>query len=186
MLRFVRIVGMTLVAMLAISGVASAHSFEAEVAGSVTRVSNATQIFKTGFTSVECKNDFVSNSKAVAGKQLTLTADVSYSSCEAALSTGATVSTAKYSFNADNTANLLNTVVIQGVSNCVITVKPQNTLKTVNYKTAGKDVIVEPNVSGIHSEGAAGPLNICAGTSTTGTYTGNTLVESAGQNIKWT
>ncbi len=187
MSRTIRLLGMTLVAVLAFSGVASAHSFVAEKAGAVTRVKNTTQVFKTGSgPAVECTADAVSNANAVAGKQLTLAADVSYSSCTVTeiLKFEATVTTAKYTFNADGTANLNNTIVIKvPIAGCNITVKPQNTLKTLTYKNTGKNVIVEPNVSGIVSEGSGGECG--TGVTNKGTYTGTTEVTSSGNTISW-
>jgi hypothetical protein len=186
MLRIVRIIGMTLVAMLAMSGVASAHFFNAEKAGSVTRVTNKTQIFTAGGSiPVECTTDKVTNSNASIGNQLTLKADVSYSGCTVtAFKFAATVTTAKYLFSADETANLENTIVISvPVAGCDITVKAQNNLGVIKYKTNKKDIIVEPNVKSIKSEGSGGECG--TGASSNGTYTGTTEVESSGQTIKW-
>jgi hypothetical protein len=185
MLR-IRLLGMTLVALLAFGGVASGHVFEYSAVNAIKRVTNATQVFKTGGgLTVECTTDAVSSANSSAGNQLTLLADVSYSGCTAtALKLGATVTTAKYLLSADETANLRNTVVINiPVANCHITVKAQNTLKTIKYKNTGKDLVVEPNVSGILSEGSGGECG--TGDTSKGTYTGSTVVELVGGTISW-
>jgi hypothetical protein len=186
MLR-IRLMGMTLVAVLAFSGVASAHLFSSTVTGSVTRVTNGNQTFNTGGNqSVVCTTDKVSNSTATSGNVLSLTADISYSGCTVTvlgIKFEATVTTAKYLISADLLANLTNTVVIKvPVAGCDITIKPQNTLKAMKYKNTGKNVVVEPNVTSIKSEGSGGE---CGGASSTGTYTGNTEVSVAGGTISW-
>ncbi len=185
MLRIVRIIGTTLVAMLAISGVASAHFFEAEKAGSITRVANALQSFhqSEGGLEVACKKDLVLSATAVAGKQLHQLATIGYDECEAVGVGAATVSNAQYLFSADNLVKLENTVVITAPLGCVITIKPQD-LTGITYDNSGKGIVILPSVKGISSVGEGG-LGLCKATSSNGTYSGSTQVESAGQTIKW-
>ena len=184
MLR-IRLVGMMLIAVLAFTGVASAHNFVAEKAGAVKRISNTNQTFTTGAgIGVVCTTVAVNNANAVAGKQLTLLADVSYTGCKVLGIFNATVTTAKYLFSADETVNVENTIVISvPVAGCTITVLPQNNLLKVKYKNNGANVVVEANVHSIRSHGSGGECG--TGTTSTGTYTGNTEVGSTGQTVSW-
>ena len=187
MLRIARSLGMTLIAMLAISGVASAHNFKSTATGNLKAVSNQNQVFSTGIGStVTCKKVTIAKGTASTGEQLHVLVEIHYDECKAegfGLKLEAAIHLAQYLFNADNElVKLENTIVILIPGICQITVKPQD-LKAVLYKTSGKHVVVEPHVSGITSEGSG---SVCgSGVSTTGTYTGNTEVEVEGGEISW-
>jgi len=186
MLRIARIVGMTLISMLAIGGVASAHVFEAEKAGSVTRAANALQIFtaEEGGPKVECETDAVTNASFTQTKQLHLLADISYSGCNIPGLGAATVSTAKYLFSADGgLVRLENTVLISAPFECMYTIHPQHFPTGITFQNKGNNIVVIPSVKGIVSLGTGG-LGLCKN-STNGLYSGSTEVTSAGQVIKW-
>ena len=187
MLRIVRIVGMTLVSMLVISGVASAHNFTSSVTGNLKAVANQNQVFTTGGgTTVICKKVTIVKGTASSGVQLSTLAEIEYTECTAegfGLKAAASISLAQYVFSADNElVRLENSIVINVPSlACHTTVKPQD-LKAVLYKNTNKHVVVEPHVAGILSEGSG---SVCGGHSATGTYTGSTEVEVVGGEISW-
>jgi hypothetical protein len=188
MLRIIRIIGMTLVSMLALSGVASAHVFESTVTGNIKAVKNGTQVFKTlptGGTPVECTKVTVTKGTAQSGAQLHILAEIFYSGCTVtAFKFEAKITTAKYLFSADLLAALENTISITvPIANCAITVKPQD-LWTVKYLNSGNNIIVDPEVTGILSEASGGECGT-TGHMSTGTYTGSTEVEVVGGKIKW-
>lgn len=189
MLRIVRVMGIALVAMLAISGVASGHDFKSSVAGNLKVVKNTNQVFNTGASSaVTCTKDSIVKGAAASGIQLSVLAEIEYTGCTVigpfGLKFEATVSLAQYLFSADNElVRLENTIVVRvPIAECNITVKPQD-LKAVKYKNTNKHVVVEANVSGITSVASGGECG--TGTNTTGTYTGNTEVEVVGGEISW-
>ena len=184
MVRIVRVIGITLVALLALGGVASGHEFESSVSGALSRVSNTNQVFTTGGgNEVVCTEDSVTGS-AVAGKVLHILVSIGYLKCTVKVSIfsfPADVSTAKYLLSADGLVKLENTVSINILGICNLTIKPQHFATGVAYKNNGNNVVEESNVTGIVSEGSGGE---CKG-GTTGTYTGNTEVALAGGKISW-
>lgn len=187
MVRIVRIVGITLVSMLALSGVASGHNFNASVGGALKAVSNTNQLFNTGASSdVTCTKVAIVKGTATAGNQLSVLAEIEYTGCTVTaggIKFEARVSLAQYEFSADNElVRLENTIVITVPGVCNVTVKPQD-LKAVLYKNNGSNVVVEPHVSGIASDASGGACG--SGKSTTGTYTGNTEVAAASGTIGW-
>jgi hypothetical protein len=182
MLRIVRIIGMTLVAMLALSGVASAHNFNATKAGALSRVSNTPQVFKTGAGSeVTCSTDAVTGS-AVSGNSLHQLVDISYSGCKVLGFVNAEVSLAQYLLSADLLALLENTVIINIPFVCHITVKPQHFPTGLLFTNKGSNLVETTHVSGIKSEGSGSE---CGTVSSTGTYTGTTEVAVAGGTLSW-
>ena len=188
MLRIVRIVGIALVSMLALSGVASGHNFKSSVAGNLKAVTNTNQLFNTGASSdVTCTKVAIVKGAATKELQLSVLAEIEYTGCTVTafgIKFEATVSLAQYEFSADNElVRLENTIVIKvPIESCNITVKPQD-LKAVLYKNSGKHVVVEAHVSGIASEASGKACG--SGKSTSGTYTGNTEVEVVGGEISW-
>ena len=190
MLRIAQIVGMVLVSMLALSGVASGHNFKSSVTGNLKVVSNQSQLFTIvpSGVMVTCTKDAINKGTDSSGSQLSILVEYEYTGCTITGSFGlkfeAKASLAQVVYSADNDLmRLENTWVIKvPIGECDITVKPQD-LNAVSYKNSGKHVVVEPHVSGIVSEGSGGECGV--GKSTSGTYTGNTEIEVVGGEISW-
>lgn len=187
----------TAVAMLVMAvgaSAASAHEFTSTKETTLERVANQTQVFKlvpTGEEAVECKKDAIVKGGAVPGGSFqTVSVEIEYSECQAVhtlLGTvTATVSNADYTFDAEQYANLTNTVTINGGKGaCVITVAPQNELGPVFYEPlASGNMLVDPQVEGIHW--TASGIGCRAGKEgVKGTYTGTTEVHGPGSVLGW-
>jgi hypothetical protein len=187
MLRIIRLMGMTLFAMLALGGVASGHNFKSSVAGNFKAVSNQSQLFLIvpSGDMVTCTKDAIVKGTDSSGLQLSILVEYEYTGCTVeifGLQFAATVSLARWAFSADNELVKLENLILINVpiAKCNIHILPQH-LKAVLYKNNGKKIVVEPHASKIASQGSGGE---CGGASTV-TYTGNTEVEVVGGEISW-
>lgn len=188
MLRIAQIVGVVLVSMLALSGVASGHNFKSSVGGNLKVVTNQNQLFTLSPSGdmVTCTKVSIVKGAAAAGTQLSILEEYEYTGCTLesnGINLPATASLVQVVYGADDALERVeNTWVITiPVASCHITVKPQDR-KAVLYKNSGKHIVIEPHVSGIVSEGSGGA---CGTSSKTGTFTGNTEVEAASGTIEW-
>ncbi len=197
MLR-IRIIGLAIGAVLALSAVASSSAsaatlFLASTTGTLldTNAGKGNHVFKTGSegTAIECKKELSTGTVTSLDTKEQLE-DVIYEECNAVTLLGefpATVSLALYVFHAAGTVDIENEITITvPIAGCNVKVKKQNGLKSVTYSniepnTGHGDVELSANVSGISSLGSGGA---CGGTSTTGTYTGKSLVHLDGGEIK--
>jgi hypothetical protein len=169
---------------------ASAHHFTYTAVGNILRVSNTTQVFttKSGGPVVECTGDsVVKGNNSEGGSATNLHLEVAYTSCQvkfALFTFPASVSNAKYLFNAELWANLENAVTVEVPSaGCTITMPAQENLKPITYENKGTDLNFNLKFEKVKSKGSGGECG--TGESTTGTYAGTTLVELRGGAIGW-
>lgn len=197
-MKRMKLLGLALVALFAFSGLAAAsamaHEFEASKTGTATDEGTTVQVFKDEpkATAVECKKT-TSTETITKTKTKTQKAVVHYTECTA-FGFPATISEAKYDFNAEGSVKVENTITVEvPAAGCKVVVSPtgNSKLKTITYenKEAGSGhgkVEVKSNVSKIESE-VKGGGGLCGkeGKLKEGTYTGNALVSLAGGEVKW-
>jgi hypothetical protein len=186
-MRRIRIVGLALVAVCAMSVTAtagaSAHDFKASAAGKLTSKALATQKFKTAAGLVECTALHLTSGTAALLSE-TQTATVQYTGCKA-FGLAATVSPAQYEFNANGSVKLLATITITATE-CTVTVpSAKNTkLSTIKYTNSNKQIVLEPSVNNITSSGAGAGCKYAE--ESLGTYTGNSVVGlESGGTLTW-
>ena len=190
-----KVVGLALAAVFAFSAVAvasaSAHEFEASKEGELNGKAVAGNVhkFKTKAGTVECKvaNVVGANSKVVAPlKKETQEVEVEYKECTA-FGAKATVTNAKYLFNANEKVTVKNTVKVEAAG-CTVTVEPvaaNENLGTVSYANlAGGKLEVKAKVEKVTYKTSAFCLG-GAGTFADGLYEGNEEVELVGGTLKW-
>lgn len=184
MKRFAKMLGVTCVAALALAATtaagASAAQFTASETGTLTATQTGNQVFTTtegGAGKVTCKKAHTTGtivSTAATSQHVT----VKYSECTATFgfSFAATVSPATYLLKANGEVDVENTITINvpGLG-CKTTVGPQKGLKSVSYDNKAGKIEQTSAIKGIKSTGEG----LCPG-GTTGTYTGNNLVERVG------
>jgi hypothetical protein len=191
MIRNLKVLGLALVALLAMSALASTASaqFESEAESTnLTVSSNLMQKFapSKGSTAVECTTIKVTGTQT--GKvSTTVEIAPTYSNCETFLGAATSVNTngCKYVFHLPKESTTGTTdvecaagkVIEIKVGNiCTYTIGTQTGLKEVNFSTAGSgtttEVVVEPNVEGITSTRTTNDF-FCPAAGSTGTYTGN-------------
>jgi hypothetical protein len=199
MIRNLKVLGLALVALLAMSALASTASaqFESEAESTNLTVStNAMQKFapSEGSTAVECTTIKVTGTQTGTANT-TVTIAPEYSNCETFLGAATAVKTngCKYVFHlakgstsgtTDVECEGSNTIEITVGSICKYTIGTQTGLSSVNFKNTGsgttREVVVEPNVKGIVSTRTTNDF-FCPAGGSTGTYVGssNTTGETA-------
>jgi len=157
-MKRIKLVAMSLAAVCVMSAAAAsgavAHTFTATEMGKLTAKATATQVFTVdGGKTVECTALKLTAGEAVLAS-LTQAATIVYSGCKS-FGLSATVSTAKYLFNADGTASLENTLTITAVG-CTVTVPSAKNqgLSSITYSNNGKNVKLTPSVKNITSSGS--------------------------------
>jgi hypothetical protein len=194
----IKLLGLTIVALLALSALAaasaSAHEFIASKKGTATDVGTNTQVFKDEpkAVAVECKKT-ESTEKITSTKTKTQKASVKYTECTA-FGFPATISEAKYLFNAEGSVKVENTITVEvpGAGCKVVVGKTGNSkLKTITYenKESGSGhgkVAVKASVSKITSE-VKGGGGLCGkeGKLKEGSYTGAALVTLPEGEVSW-
>lgn len=191
-MRSIKTIGMAVVAVLALAVVgvaqASAHEFTASAVGlTIKGKALNTQVFKTSAGTVECTTATPSG-KTEALKAETQKIAVNYGNCEAFGATEVSISTAHYDFNANGTVTIESAITINAKTifgeECVVTVEGGQTVGTVSYKPAEGKITEESKVEKIKSTATGG--SFCgSGESSTGTYSGNNLVEAEGGTVGW-
>lgn len=161
--------------------------FEATGMGKLLSHAVNNQAFKTAAGTVECEG--LKQTAGEAGlKTHLILAVIEYEKCTAFGFVVAKISLADYLFHTNGKVSVDKLIKIEVPSdfNCEISVSVQKELGTVVYNninpgTGKGDVEVLANVTGIKSKGANG----CAyAEEKAGTYTGNSLVELPGFEIK--
>jgi hypothetical protein len=202
-----KVLGLALVAVFAMSAVASAsaHEFVASKTGSLAGKALNVHKFKTNAGTVECTTATPKGSVA-ALKTETQEVEVEYSGCTFTVfgTKKATVTpNPKYLFSANEWVSVLNpsttpiVIEVEGTG-CNIKVSGSSTsnheLKEVKYvtkevereiegkKVKVKDLEVKSKVSGITYTTTNG---LCGSGGTNGTYEGNEEVELVGGSIEW-
>lgn len=187
-MRSIKMMGMTIVAVLAFAAVgvasASAAEFQASAEGLALKgeATSAEQVFKTGSGTVECATATPSGATE-ALKATEQKVKVEYGSCKAFGASSVTVSPAEYDFNANGTVKIENDIVISVKSilgSCTVTVGPQD-VGSVSYNNVGKGIEEESNVTGIEYTSSGG---VCGSSGTEGTYAGSAFVEAEGGTIE--
>jgi hypothetical protein len=191
--------GAVLVAVFAIGAAvaagASAHDFEASQAGAPLLVRNdaGPQVFSTLAGTLECatlKGSGTTKSLTYVLQRVT----VSYEGCK--FTNGVLTAkadepiNAEYNFNANGTVvietpiTILSTIV--GIK-CSVTVLEQGSLGVVTYKNKPtKAVLVETNLAGLETSAVGGGCKETYKSSTSGTYSGNALIEAEeGGEFAW-
>jgi hypothetical protein len=185
-MKRIRYAGLALVVVFAMSAAAAAsagaHEFSATVMGTVKGTAKATQVFTTAAGKVECSTLSVTSGQTVLASK-TETATIQYSGCKA-FGLSATISPATYEFNAEGSVKLAKQISIKATA-CQVTVPTagNENLKSVGYKQSGTEVVIEPNVTGITSEGTGTACTYAK--ESKGTYTGNSSVSVAGGTVSW-
>ncbi|HET9396290.1 MAG TPA: hypothetical protein VFO36_09555 [Nitrospiraceae bacterium] len=208
MIRNLKVLGLAIAAVLALSAVMAsaamaaeftASSYPATITGSNTKGS---EVFKTEGGNVECNSHFVSHSQSAASSTLTVTP--TYTSCDAFGFLSATVNTEEcsYVFHATDTITETEPVhrhywrhhvdvvcptgqsIKVTASTCKAEIKSQTGLTTVKTENiAGGSVTVTPDVSGIAytvtQDGFLCPFG-GTGNKTDGKYTGDVTVSRVG------
>jgi hypothetical protein len=200
MIRNLKVLGLALVALVAMSALASTASagFESEAESTnLTVSSNTMQKFSPseGGAAIECTK--IAATGTQTGKvATTVTISPTYSSCETFLGAATSVTTngCKYVFHSaaksttgttDVECEGANQIEIKVGSICTYKIGTQTGLSSVNFKNTGsgttREVIVEPAVKGIKSTLTTNDF-FCPAAGSTGTYTGTstTTGETAG------
>lgn len=174
----IKLVALALVAVGVMSAAAAtgavAHTFTATEMGKLTAKATATQVFSVdGGKTVECTALKLTAGEAVL-TSLTQKATIVYSGCKS-FGLSATVSTAKYSFSADGTASLENTITITALG-CTVTVPSAKNqgLSSITYSNNGKNVKLTPAVKNITSSGSGSTCTYSE--ESKGTYSGTSEV----------
>jgi hypothetical protein len=186
MKRFAKMLGVTCVAALALSAMATAGASAAQFTwsstGPITGTSTGLQTFSAGGgSSVTCTHAHTHGTvKKIADTEQHVT--VTYSGCTAHTFLGpaaATVTPATYNLTANGEVHVLNTIVIHVPAfGCTTNVAPQ-TLKSVSYTNkAGGKIEQHSNVTGIVSTS----IFPCP-SGTNGTYSGSNLLERPGGTL---
>jgi hypothetical protein len=194
MIRHLKVLGLALVALLAMSALASTASaqFESEAENTnLTVSSNQMQKFapSEGSTAVECTTIKVTGTQS--GKDnTTVTITPAYSNCETFLGAATSVNTngCKYVFHlakgsttgtADVECETGKVIEITVGSICKYTIGTQTGLSSVSFKNTGsgttREVIVEPTVKGLTSTRTTNDF-FCPAAGSTGTYIGSATI----------
>lgn len=193
MIRNLKVMGLALVALLAMSVLASSASAQFESEAAETRLtvsSNDMQKFAPakGGTAVECTTISLGTASVQSGKaNTTVTINPTYSNCETFLGSATAVTTngCQYVFHsaAGSTTGTTDVecpagkvIEITVGSICKYTIGTQTGLSSVKFSNKGtgttREVVVEPNVEGITSTRTTNDF-FCPAGGTTGTYVGN-------------
>jgi hypothetical protein len=189
MKRF-RIIGLALVAVFAMSAIASASASAftefvgTPVGGAITDANPAGNVhkFKTAVGTVECKQE-TSSGTVTAEKSATNKEKVKYSECKVTepFAAAATVSEAEYLFNANGSVKVENTITVK-TSLCTITVKPQSDTGITYANLAGGQLEVKTAVKNIvySTSGLCGTKT----NETGGEYSGIAVAKVAGGSLQ--
>lgn len=201
MIRNIKVLGLAVVAAMALTAVMAsasmaaeftASSYPAQVTGSNTK---GNEVFTTEGGKVECNSHFLSESLSASSSTLTVTP--TYTSCEAFGFLSATVSTEGCTYVFHATEKVSEGVYKHHVdvacpsgksikvvaSTCSAEIKAQTGLTTVKTTNSGGSVVVNPEVSGIAytvtNDGFLCPFG-GTGNKTDGKYTGEVTVSRVG------
>jgi hypothetical protein len=179
--RFAKMLGVTCVAALALSAMATAGASAAQFTwsstGQITGTTTSIHVFNLGGGSVTCNKAHTHGTitKTAATEQHVT---VTYSDCIAHTPLGtaaATVTPATYNLTATGEVHVLNTFVIHiPAFGCTTNVGPQ-TRGTVSYHNKAGKVELTSSVTGVVSTST-----FPCPSGTAGTYTGNSLLERVG------
>ncbi len=185
-MRTIKVFGLALVAMLALVAVsaasASASLFDASKVGKLTGKATKNQVFITKAGTVTCKAIKVTASTVEPLASETQLAVVEYEECTVFGFLEAKISPAHYLFMSNGTADLKAVETIEAPG-CTVTVPIQSGLGTITYKDSGEGIELEPNVTGIESEGTGSTCSYAK--EKAGTYKGQSKVELEGGKIEW-
>jgi hypothetical protein len=193
-MRIARRLGLVLLTVCAFSALAvssaSASVFLAHPPGTLLSAAAATtQVFITPAGSVECTAlKLLPPDTTTALEALHILVRIDYEKCKVFGALNAVVHPALYLISADGLVLLENTILILAPPNCVITVPGNQDLNKLEFSnnTANGSVLLTASVKGITSEGQGGTESLCLfAKSSTGTYTGKTVVKAAGGVIRW-
>lgn len=199
MIRNVKVLGLAVVAVLAMSAMVAsaaqaasfvASSYPATFTGSNTK---GTEKFHTEAGNVECDSHFEGTESEASS---TATAHPKYTECEAFLGLSATVTTTgcNYLFHLTSTTAATTDVTCSSGSilvvagTCKAEIKPQTGLTSTALKAEGGKITVTPSVTGIAytvtQDGFLCPFK-GTGNKTDGEYTGSVTIANtaAGQTI---
>lgn len=187
-----RIVGLALVALFALTAVSSASAHEFEFSGTVPAAISGKQVntqkFKVTAGLVTCEE--ATPSGTISAKVAKIqTVKVKYSKCEA-FGTKATITEAEYSFSAEGTVSVVGAPIIitSTTGKCSVKVDPTSNknLGAVKYTNKGTGIVTAAKVTGITyvSEGAT--LCGTAGkVESNGSYEGEVETTGAGGTVSW-
>jgi hypothetical protein len=163
---------------------AVAHEFNATEMGKLTLKAVGIARFRNVAGAVECKKEqLITGDAALSSK--TQHATIEYTGCTA-FGLAAGLSPAKYEFNAEGTASLLNTVTAKSLS-CLITFPSakNQSLHTVKYLQTGKQLQVEQDLTGITSVGVGAGCSYAE--ESNGTFSDTSLLSLASGigSVEW-
>jgi hypothetical protein len=186
----IRILGLVLVAMFALSGLAvssaSASLFLVHPTGKILGEAVNPQVFKAGEATVSCSKADVSGT-ATALRSLTVLVAVLYGTCKLGTLGANVTPAAQFILNADLLAAVENTVTIEvPEAKCSISIGPagNQALNSVHYGNEGSDLKVNALVKGITFTTTGG---LCGAAGENATYNGEFKVMSAlaGGVVRW-
>lgn len=186
----VKIMGLAIVAMLALSGLAvssaSASLFLFHPTGKILGEATNTQVFEANGTKFECKKATFSGT-ATALRALTVLVEVIYTECSTPLAGLVEVSPAQFILNADLKVAVENTVkVTVPAAGCSLSIGPAGNqeLNSVHYATEGADLKINALAKGITFTTTGGE---CVPPGTNATYNGQAKIMSGatGGVVRW-
>jgi hypothetical protein len=187
-----KLLGLAVFAVMAMSVVASAsasaHEFVASTTGALEAEALNSQVFTTAGGKVTCtKLKLEQPSEVTVLKTTEQTVKVVYENCTAFLASAENIK-AEYTFSAEGTVKIDKQITIKVPAiGCESIVPAQGPLSTVTYanltRNSHEGIEEKANVSAITSEGKGG----CAyAKESKGTYTGNSFVWlKNGGSLKW-
>jgi hypothetical protein len=182
-----RLVGLSIVALFALSIVASAgaHTFTASKTGTL-KGTGGKQTFTTSAGKVVCES-LTATGTVEKLTSNTQKSSVTYAGCEA-FGSAVKISVAEYEFNANEFVGVIGKAIVitNATGKCSVLVSAggaNTTLKTVTYGGNNK-LSIKTNVSGINytpSGGVCGTAKL----ETNGKYEGEAAVEVVGGTLSW-
>lgn len=177
-MRSIKLIGLGLVAVLAMAVSASAASAkEFHYTGSVPTAllgeSLGTQTFVAGFGTVKCST-LTAEGEVTKTTAVEQAANIAYNNCEASIGKVKTPINASYTFNANGTVHINSAIKFEIEGVCTITVEGGQTLPGITYGARSINLKVIANVENIKWSGTG----LC-GSGSKGTYTGESSVMGA-------
>lgn len=163
----------TLLFSVATTALASAASFLSSAREKLLSTNVATQRFTTEAGNVECTKATITAGESPDAETAEQSATIKYENCTAFGFTSVTISPAEYVFLATGEVRILKLISIVTLA-CEVSIPAQSVSK-VDYATKGKDILLEPLVTGIKYT-ASGSFCAKAGTFANGTYAGHVEV----------
>jgi hypothetical protein len=188
-MKHLKIFGLALVALIAFGAMsissASAASFLSSAKAKLLSANVATQIFKTDQGTVECSKALIDEGESSGTETTSQLALILYQGCIAFGIAEVDISPAHYIFLSSgevHIAKLISIKVLGLFGGCEISV-PAQLVNSVDYKTNGNNLLLEPLVKNIHytANSSCSP----SGSFTDGTYSGRSEAMIQGGSLSF-